>query len=72
MVAGVQSEEYYVQMMQAWYFATALAAQYDAVLPYIEERRLPVWVHNKTIRKAVESYRISAERKAYLRTFRVK
>ena len=71
MVASVQSEEYYVQMMQSWYFATALAAQYDAVLPYIEERRLPVWVHNKTIQKAVESYRISAERKAYLRTLRV-
>jgi 3-methyladenine DNA glycosylase AlkD len=72
MVACVRSEEYYVQMMQAWYFATALAARYEAVLPYMEEKRLPVWVHNKTIRKAVESYRISDEKKAYLRTLRVK
>ena len=70
-VAGVQSEEYYVRMMQAWYFATALSKQYDEVLPYIKEKRLPAWVHNKTIQKAVESHRISEEQKAYLRTLKV-
>ena len=59
MVAGIGSDEYYVNMMIAWYFATALAKQYDAVLPYLEERRLDVWTHNKTIQKAVESYRIT-------------
>ena len=56
MVAEVQSEEYYVRMMVAWYFATALAKQYEAVLPYIEEKRLEPWTHNKTIQKAIESY----------------
>ena len=55
MVAGVRSEEYYVNMMIAWYFATALAKQYNAVLPYLEEKRLDVWTHNKTIQKSVES-----------------
>lgn len=72
MVAGVHSEAYYVRMVIAWYFATALAKQYDVVIPYLEERRLEPWVHNKTIQKAVESYRITAEQKAYLRTLRVK
>ena len=71
LVAGVHSEEYYVNMMIAWYFATALAKQYDAVLPFIEERRLDPWTHNKTIRKAVESYRISDEQKEYLRSLKV-
>ena len=71
LVAGVRSEEYYVNMMIAWYFATALAKQYDAVLPYIEGRRLDPWVHNKTIQKAVESYRISDEQKEYLRSLKV-
>ena len=70
MAASVQSEDYYVNMMQAWYFATALAKQWDAVIPYIREHRLSPWVHNKAIQKAVESYRISAEQKAYLRTLR--
>ncbi len=70
MVSAVRSEEYYVNMMIAWYFATALAGQYEAVLPYIEEKRLPVWTHNKTIQKAVESYRITPEQKAYLRTLK--
>ena len=60
------------EMMQAWYFATALAKQYDAILPYLTEHRLEPWVHNKTIQKAVESYRITAEQKAYLRTLKVK
>ncbi len=71
-VSRVQSDEYYVRMMQAWYFATALAKQYDAVLPYLTERRLAPWVHNKTIQKAIESYRVTAEQKAYLRTLRIK
>ena len=69
-VAGVQSEEYYVNMMIAWYFATALAKQWDAVIPYIEDRRLSDWVHRKTIQKAIESYRITDEQKTYLRTLR--
>lgn len=72
LVAGVRSEEYYVNMMIAWYFATALAKQYEAALPYIEEQRLDKWTHNKAIQKAVESYRISPEQKAYLRTLKVK
>ena len=71
-VAGVHSEEYYVNMMIAWYFATALAKQWDAVIPYIKQHRLDKWVHNKAIQKAVESYRITDEQKDYLRTLRVK
>ncbi len=67
MVAAVQSEEYYVRMMIAWYFATALTKQYDAALPYIEEHRLEPWTHNKAIQKSAESYRIPPERKAYLK-----
>ena len=67
-VAAVQREEYYIRMMQAWFFATALAKQYAAVLPYLEQNRLETWVHNKTIQKAVESYRITPEQKAYLKT----
>lgn len=59
-------------MMVAWYFATALAKQWDATVPYIEEQRLEVWTHNKTIQKAVESYRITKEQKAYLRGYKVK
>ena len=70
LVASVRSEEYYVRMMQAWYFATALAKQYDAVLPYLLERRLEVWTHNKTIQKARESFRISQEQKEYLGTLK--
>lgn len=69
-VAGVQSEEYYVKMMVAWYFATALAKQYDAAIPYLEQHKLEQWTHRKTIQKACESYRITAEQKAYLRTLR--
>ncbi len=72
MVAHVRSEEYYVNMMIAWYFATALAKQYEAVLPFIEERRLDPWTHNKAIQKSVESYRITAEQKAYLKSLKVK
>ena len=72
MVAQVRSEEYYVNMMIAWYFATALAKQYEQVLSYLEEKRLDAWVHNKAIQKSVESYRIPEERKEYLRTLRVR
>ena len=70
LAASVRSEEYYVNMMVAWYFATALAKQWEATIPYIEERRLPQWVHRKTIQKAVESYRITPEQKEYLKGFR--
>lgn len=70
--ASVLSEEYYVNMMIAWFFATALAKQWDSTIPYLTERRLGVWVHNKTIQKAVESYRITAEQKEYLRMLKVK
>ena len=72
MVAAVRSEEYYVNMMIAWYFATALAKQYDAVLPYIDNRRLAPWTHNKAIRKFIESYRIGPEQKEYLRTLTIR
>lgn len=72
LVAAVVSEEYYVRMMQAWYFATALAKQYEAIVLYIENYRLEKWTHNKAIQKSVESYRITPEQKEYLKRFRVK
>ena len=71
-VSIIKSKEYYVNMMIAWYFATALAKQYEAAVPYIEQRRLDQWTHNKTIRKAIESCRITEERKAYLRTLTIR
>ena len=71
LVASVQSEEYYIRMMQAWYFATALAKQYEAAVKYLEQRKLGVWVHNKTIQKARESYRISGEQKEYLKSLKI-
>ena len=71
LAASLRSEEYYVNMMIAWFFATALAKQYDAALPYLAERRLEAWTHNKTIQKAVESNRISPEQKGYLITLRL-
>lgn len=70
-VAGVHSEEYYLNMMRAWYFATALAKQPDAALPWLTDRRLDVWTHNKTIQKAAESYRIPPEMKQQLRELRI-
>ena len=70
--AGVHSEEYYVRMMIAWYFATALAKQYDAALPYISGYRLDKWTHNKTIQKAIESNRVAPERKQELVGYRLK
>lgn len=71
LAAGVRSEEYYVNMMTAWYFATALAKQYRAALPYLQECRLDPWTHNKAIQKALESARVSPEHKAFLRTLRL-
>lgn len=71
-VAGVHSEEYYLNMMRAWYFATALAKQPEAALPWLTEKRLDVWTHNKTIQKAVESDRIPDEMKRQLRALRVR
>ena len=71
-VAAVKGEDYYIRMMVAWYFATALAKQYDTVLQYLEEDWLDRWTHNKTIQKAIESYRITAEQKEYLRTLKHK
>ena len=68
--ATIRSEEYYVKMMVAWFFATALAKQWEATLPYLENRQLDPWTHRKTIQKAIESYRIPPERKDYLRTLR--
>lgn len=71
-VAKVRSDEYYVNMATAWFFATALAKQEKESLPYIEEKRLDVWTHNKAIQKAIESYRVSDECKAHLRTLKRK
>jgi len=71
MVASVRSEEYYVNMMIAWYFATALAKQYDAALPFLEGQRLEPWTHNKTIQKSVESYRLTEEQKTYLKSLKL-
>lgn len=70
LVVGVKSDEYYVNMMIAWYMATALAKQWDAVIPYIEDHCMSDWVHRKTIQKAVESYRITDEQKEYLKGYR--
>lgn len=69
-VAGIESDEYYVNMMRAWYFATALAKQYESAVKVIEENRLDVWTHNKAIQKARESYRISDEQKEYLKSLK--
>ncbi len=70
--AKLRSEEYYVNMMTAWFFATALAKQWDASIHYLEQDRLDGWVHNKTIQKARESFRITGEQKSYLATLRRK
>lgn len=71
-VAAVHSEEYYINMMRSWYFATALAKQPAATLPWLTEKRLDVWTHNKTIQKAVESRRIAPEQKQVLRALRIR
>ncbi len=70
LVANVKSDEYYINMMRAWYFATALAKRYNETLPYMENNLLDIWTHNKTIRKAIESFRISREQKVYLKTLK--
>lgn len=70
LVANVKSDEYYINMMIAWFFATALAKQYEYAIIYVENNILPVWVHNKTIQKAIESYRISDDKKRFLRTLK--
>ena len=67
----IKSDEYYVNMMRAWYFATALAKQYTFAVKYIENNALDLWIHNKSIQKAVESYRISLEIKEYLRKLKI-
>lgn len=69
-VAMIRSEEFYINMAIAWYFATALAKQWDSAVKYVEERRLPDWTHRKTIQKACESFRITDEQKSYLRSLR--
>lgn len=72
MVAGVKSDEYYINMMIAWFFATALAKQYEDTVPYLEDKRLERWIHNKTIQKAVESRRIEEQKKIFLKTLKEK
>ena len=72
LAADIRSEEYYINMMTAWFFATALAKQYEAALPYIEDRRLDAWTHNKAIQKSIESRRITDGQKAYLRSLKLK
>lgn len=71
-IASLRSEEYYVNMMIAWYFATALAKQWETILPFLTEHRLSDWCHNKTIQKAIESYRITSEQKELLRSLKIK
>ena len=72
LVSKIKSNEYYINMMIAWYFATALAKQYKETIPYLEDKILDKWTHNKTIQKAIESYRITAEQKEYLRSLKIK
>ena len=71
LVTKLRSEVYYVNMMIAWYFATALAKQYESILPFIEEKRLDDWTHNKAIQKSLESRRITEEQKLYLKSLKV-
>lgn len=70
-VSKIRSEEYYLNMMVAWFFATALAKQYETTIPFIEKHRLDIWTHNKTIQKAIESYRITEDQKSNLRTLKI-
>lgn len=71
-VSKIRSGEYYINMMIAWYFATALAKQYESIIPFIENNSLDIWTHNKAIQKSIESYRITDEQKAYLRGLKIK
>lgn len=72
LVYSIKSEEYYVNMMKAWFFATALTKQYDATLPIIQNKKLDTWTHNKAIQKAIESFRVPVEHKQYLKTLKIK
>ncbi|SFH57023.1 3-methyladenine DNA glycosylase AlkD [Pseudobutyrivibrio sp. OR37] len=72
LISEVKSDEYYINMAIAWYFATALAKQYDSAIAYIENNVLDTWTHNKTIQKAIESYRVTDERKSYLKSLKRK
>ena len=72
LVYSIKSEEYYVNMMKAWFFATALTKQYDATLPVFQNKKLDIWTHNKAIQKAIESFRVPAEHKQYLKTLKIK
>ena len=72
LVADKKGDDYYLKMMMAWYFATALAKRYDETIPYFENHRLDEWVHKKAIQKAIESYRVSDEHKEYLKNLRQK
>ena len=69
-ISDIKNDEYYIKMMVAWFFATALAKQYESTIKYIESGKLDKWVHNKTIQKAIESNRISSDMKRYLRTLK--
>ena len=69
-IADIDSEEYYLKMVKAWFFATALAKQYDVTVPYIENQYMDKWTHNKTIQKSIESYRIDKEQKKYLKSLK--
>lgn len=71
LVAGINSEEYYIKMAVAWYFSMALVKQYDTTIPYLQKQVMPVWTHNKAIQKAIESYQIDKETKEYLRSLKV-
>lgn len=71
-VAKIIANDYYLKMMIAWYFATALAMQWNSIIPYFEDKKLPVWIHNKAIQKAIESRRITADKKAYLKSLKIK
>ena len=71
-VSNIRSDEYYINMMIAWYFATALAKQYESIIPFIENNSLDIWTHNKAIQKSVESLRISDEKKEYLKSLKIK
>lgn len=71
-ISQKRGEDYYLKMMIAWYFATALAKQYDEVIPYIEGRKLERWTHNKAIQKSIESYRITDDQKKYLRSLKIR
>ena len=71
-VAKIIANDYYLKMMIAWYFATALAMQWNSIIPYFEDKKLPVWIQNKAIQKAIESRRITADKKAYLKSLKIK